>query len=466
MNFVESQRPLDTMALQAFIDPSEWYTFGEKVQSIAETFPDITGVLAIGSLVQTFRPPTSFNDISRNGPLGLAYESIRNPQRRKVFPHNSSDLDLWVCVKDNKLSEEAERKVSVGGIALLEELASGTIERGTHHWYNKKEATFGRYYKQPDLYVPGFVSGNNGAPWMAEDFKKLLENALLEHTPDFVERISRFTGKTIPGNFLEVRAYPESLFNLRPDDVVMQNGAKDRQPFPRIADTQWISPGHASFVLYKTDSATIYPFQSQGRILGEDIDQHIASSEDRERQKSYGGMLIKPDAIENGQVAIIKNKIVEGIKKFNGRIVQEKYFPELSPKQVREIYPLLQGQELEEAVDYLSNGSSIALVIESDLDEGELMKAINAIKGPRVGDRTKERLLEGRVEDGSIRDLLPLPGDEKQYKGLIPSVLKRQSDPSHRFTPTEYEYYSRNLVHTPDNSVELNGLLSVMGLEL
>lgn len=463
----EMQRPFSTMPLQAFMEPSEWLIFNEEVANVAEGYPDITGVLAIGSLVQSFRPPVNFYENQRSGPLGVAYESVRHPERRKVFPSNRSDLDIWVVLKDTKESANAEHAVSIGGIALLEELASGTTQRGTAQWSRKKEAAFNAFYKNSDLYPRGFTTtAHQGAqPWMATRFKAMVEQAVLHRIPGFAERIARFTEHKIPGDFLEVRAFPESVFNLRPDDVVIPGAGKDRQPFPRIADEQWIGPSHASSVLYAADGVSIYPFAGEGRVLGQEIHDYIQCREPDPTGRSYGAVLLKPDAIENNQVAIIKEKIVEGIAEFSGKVVLERLFDGLTFEQVKAIYPSLSGQDLDDATKYLASGRTLGLVIQADISQDRMLQEVGAIKGPRVGDRTEDRLLEGRKLDGSIRDLLPLPGDEAKYRTLLPTLFRRKVEAGHRFTAEEYAYYSRNLIHSPDNVIELKGLLNVLGFE-
>lgn len=123
-------------------------------------------------------------------------------------------------------------------------------------------------------------------------------------------------------------------------------------------------------------------------------------------------------------------------------------------------------QDLEDVGRYLASGRCIGLVIEGSLNNEQMLHELAVIKGPRVGDRDESRLLEGRKLDGAIRDLLPLPGDEDLYQSLLPTLFRRKIDPTHRFTSEEYAYYSRNLVHSPDNSLELKGLLKVIGCEL
>lgn len=460
-----SGRGLETMPIQALIDPSEWAILHEKTQEVAQHYPDITGVLAIGSLIQTFRPPMSYLEQRRPGHLGEAYDSVRNAGRRKLFPGSKSDLDIWVALKDTPASEEAEYGVSTAGISLIEELANGNVERGTRQWHDKKRAAFAGYYKRPEYYSNTFADANpQDAPWMAANFKQHLESSVIEAIPDFVERVNRFTSKTIPGDFLEIRAYPESVYNLRPDQVMMEGNILDREPFPQIGDDQWISPEHSSSILYASSESKIYPFKEDGRIIGADIDRYIhAHTNQVMGERAVGAILIKPDALERNQVGAIKEIVRKRIARFGGKIVFEKLLGRLTYADVVEIYPALSGEDLHDAAEYLASGPNLGVVIEGPLDQQSLMSEINAMKGPRVGDRSVERLIEGRITGGTLRDLLPVPGDEDIYKALLPTLLERKVNPDLRFTKEQFAYYSRNLVHSPDNPIELRGLLKVIG---
>jgi hypothetical protein len=236
-------------------------------------------------------------------------------------------------------------------------------------------------------------------------------------------------------------------------------------PFPRIADDQWISPNHTSFVLYD-NGATIYPFKQNGTMLGQAIDTHVRSTSVDTEKESIGAILLKPDAIAGHQTGLIRRKIQEYIEAKKGRILSEREFNGMTADQVATIYPLLEGTDLHDTTAYLGNGKSIAIVVQAPLTTNDMLLALRELKGPRLSERTDQRLQDGRDTNGSIRDLLPLPEDEVRYRELLPTIIRRKSDPTHRFTAEEYAFYCKNLVHTPDNSVELGGLLSVCGVEL
>ncbi len=459
-------RSLDTMPLQAFFDPTDLETFKDGASTIASYFTDIVGVLAIGSLVQSFRPPNDFSVSRRPGELGLAYEGIRQPERRRVFPRQQSDLDIWICVKDTAESAEAAEIVDLGAIALIEELANGAALRGTAQWARKKNTAFGPHYKQHMLYPIRFQQAQSrDAPWIAQSYTSLLERYMLDNMPEAVARINGYSSKTIPGDFLEVRAFPESLFNLRPEENTLPDGTTERMPFPRIGDDQWISPNHTSFILYE-NGATIYPFDKNGTILGRAIHDHLKSASPSSDPQSIGAILLKPDAIIGHQTPIIRRKVQEFIEAREGSILLEKEFPGMTADQVATIYPFLEGDDFRDTAAYLGTGKSIAIVVKAPLPTSDMLLALRELKGPRLSERTDERLREGRSTSGSIRDLLPLPEDEERYRNLLPTIFRRKNNPDHRFTPEEYAFYCRNLVHAPDNSVELRGLLDVCGVEL
>lgn len=427
----------------------------ERVEHVARKYPRIIGVLAIGSLVQT-QTPADFYIPQHTGLAGAAYEKIRRPLRRKDGSNPNSDLDIWVCTEDTTASEKAKHQVDKGGAALVEELASGTLQKGTQHWRNKKVQAFGQYYKRLELYHNEF---NTQDPWMSSDFKADLETEILKSMPGFANNINSHFRKQIPGDFIEIRAFPESLFNLRPDEAILPDGSEDRAPFPRVADKQWISTAHNANILFNTDRISIYPFREKGEVLGSYIGTHIDNLAIMEKQRtSYGGIMLKPDALKAEDLSIIRQKIQDKITENGGRIIIDRTIDILTDEDIDQIYPLLDRSDISDVKKYLQSGPVEIFIVEMPLDPYETFRVVNSIKGPRVGDRSDGRLEEGRILNGAVRDLLPLPGDEAKYRQLIPTILKKRQDPNTRFTRDQYDYYAKNLMHTPDNSVDLKGL--------
>lgn len=432
-----------------------------EVERVASRYEDIIGVIAVGSMLQG-PPPGDFYIQKNPGRLGEVYESIRRPERRKASTSADSDLDLWVCTRDTAISRQSRIKVEMGGAALLEELASGTLKRGTLHWRDKKLSMFGRYYKNYDMY-----HDTASEPWMAHEFKAELEESLIHRMPSFVKNVSSSLSGSIPGSFIEVRAFPESLFHLRPDESPLSNGTEDRAPFPRIMDEQWLGTSHNAHILYDK-GVDIFPFAKDGDILGSYISEHVDYMAEREgRKSSLGAIMLKPDSVCNDEfLPVIRKKIQDKVASEGGNIVIEKKIDKLSDEQIESIYPFMPPEDFSDLKDYLQSGAVIIMVIELPVDSYGVFSLINSIKGPRVADRTLDRLYEGRRDDLAVRDLLPLPGDEDRYRSLISTILRKRVDPAHRFSDDDYSYYAKNLIHTPDNSVDLRGILSMVNPEI
>lgn len=190
-------REFETTQLSKVITRAEWDKFNEEFCTVAEEFKHIVGALAIGSLVQN-NASVDFFEQRRPGPLGIAYESIRNPSRRKASISRQSDLDIWIATKDTAESIKAGTKVDIAGCALIDELASGSLERGTLHWMKKKKACFEEFYKQNVFYHQLFIDQNyKKEPWMAYGFKDLLERQPIVNNLSFVERISHLSDEDI-----------------------------------------------------------------------------------------------------------------------------------------------------------------------------------------------------------------------------------------------------------------------------
>lgn len=445
--------------IEATLDTYTLEDLQERIETVAKQHKHILGVLAIGSLVQ-LDTPKDFYIPRHAGKAGIAYESIRRPLRRKNAACKDSDLDIWICTEDTVASEHAKSQVDRGGAALVEELASGTLEKGTLHWRSKKLQAFGRYYKRLNLY---HMANGQDEPWLANDFKAELEEIISSTMPQFVQNINENFSKKIPGNFFEIRAYPESLFNLRPDEAQLENGNEDRAPFPRIADDQWIDTDHNAYIFYAKNDISIHPFIEGGEILGATIGKHIDELAEQERNKvSMGGIMLKPDALRTVDLPVIKEKIEQVITNNGGRIIVDQRIDELQNEEVDKIYPLLNQSDIADVRNYLQSGPVEIIIVELPYDPYETFRIINGIKGARVGDRSTDRLAEGRILDGAVRDLLPLPGDEEKYRKLIPTILKKRINPNIRFSDEDYSYYVQNLMHTPDNTVELGGLRSVI----
>ena len=198
---------------------------------------------------------------------------------------------------------------------------------------------------------------------------------------------------------------------------------------------------------------------------GPETDDLIQKTVDLRPNKSYGGFVIKPDAIKKGQLEIVMAKIRAGIQ-HSGWIVATKTIKPITASHVETLYPLLHPDGLAKAKNWLVGGEMIIIIIESYLPPASLFSLINNIKGTRLIDWSAERLQKGRLLDGSLRDLLPPPGEEEVYQKVVALILAKRENPAIVFSDEQralYTFYAQNLVHTPDNEQELQGLFRLAG---
>lgn len=260
--------------LQSLFTEDEFSDFNEIVSDIAYE-QRLVGVIALGSMVNSLLlPKDPILNLNLN-PKQLAYEKIRNRKRRKVFPAATSDMDLWICTENPKRGEDIQRTVDTRAIELIDWLVAHSELHGKPEWWEQKRKAFGEFYKQPEMYSDIWVRANN-EPWMATSFKEALEREMVRYLPKVVNRINTYFQKKLPGDFLEIRAFPECVFNLRPEETTFE-GVEDRSPFPRIVNEDWLSVNRNVRVLFaqRNGHTPIYPLALHGEHLGKAIADYI-----------------------------------------------------------------------------------------------------------------------------------------------------------------------------------------------
>lgn len=261
--------------LQAIFTEDEFNIFSQIVEEVAESFPDVIGVMMIGSLAQNIcLSPRNTISTEFMTPKELVYEKIRNRERKRSFPRLESDMDIWVCIQNPLNHLNIENEIIQRGKELIDWLALNPLLHQSAEWIEKKEQAFDHLYKQKEFYPESWLRVNGDEPWMAKNFKIEIEKRMLNELPQVVARVNTNFKKHIPGNFIEMRAYPECTFNLRPEDLVV-DGMENRSPFPRIFNDDWISLERNVVVLYSDHRSTIYPFRRNGKKLGQEIQQYI-----------------------------------------------------------------------------------------------------------------------------------------------------------------------------------------------
>lgn len=129
------------------------------------------------------------------------------------------------------------------------------------------------------MYTNKWLQKHPERPWMAETLKGEIIQALEYSMPSLVSRINHHFDNNVQGDFLEIRAYPESTFNLRVEELFV-DGKPDKTPFPFILE-RLLDMQRNCFLLYVSNTGQdklIYPLDPEGQRLGEGIKNFIYES--------------------------------------------------------------------------------------------------------------------------------------------------------------------------------------------
>ncbi len=258
--------------LQMLLNEDEFEELKNSTIFVASRFEDIEGVFITGSLVQKIQlpePPTNPN-LSK---LARAYAEIVGRTRRKLFPHIDSDFDFWILTKEQPGNERLSEYLDSKAIELLSWYAEQD-KVDLAEWIYRKRQAFDDIYKQPFLYSEQW-NASNPVPSNAEGFRSALETEIGEKLPSLVAKVSYYFRKSIPGEFIETRAFPTSVFNLKTERIPV-GGYEDRTPFPFFI-RDWVDKDRNCILLYARSNAEnlIYPFNPEGYIPGENLAKAI-----------------------------------------------------------------------------------------------------------------------------------------------------------------------------------------------
>lgn len=258
-------------AMQSLFNESEFSDFKGIIKEVCEQNEDIQGVVITGSLTQRLRLPDP-DETSYLNKYDEAYSLIENKGRRRVFPSKTSDLDVWVCLKDPDGLGDVKTALESRAIELLCWLADNQHRHNTSEWIARKQAAFDKFYKQAYMYSAQWNAQNPKMPWRGSTLKREIVEALQHSMPSLVARINYHFDKKIPGEFIELRAFPASTFNLRVEELFI-DGAVDKTPFPFILE-RLLDMQRNCFVLYVSEKGLdrmIYPLNEDGERLGNSI---------------------------------------------------------------------------------------------------------------------------------------------------------------------------------------------------
>ncbi len=271
---------LEQSTLQALFNPQEFRDFSGIISEVCARHPDVQGVVITGSLTQRLRLPEPPDGHFEN-PYQEAYSLIERPGRRRIFPSATSDLDVWVCLKDPDDIGDVKLALETRAIELIKWLADHQGLYPTAEWALLKQQAFDAFYKQAYMYSHVWNELNPQYPWRGGHLKREIIRELQGSMPSLIARINHHFTKGIPGQFIELRALPASTFNLRPDENII-DGVEDKSPFPRIIE-RLLDMDRNCFVLFISNTGQeemIYPFNMDGERLGQGILDFITTPQD------------------------------------------------------------------------------------------------------------------------------------------------------------------------------------------
>lgn len=263
--------------LQAIVNEREFQDVKDVVKEVCEKDEDVLGVLITGSLTQRLRlldPET----VTYKNAYDAAYGVILNKARRRIFPSRTSDLDVWVMTadpNDTERAEEIKETIQDRSIELISWLAQNP-DAHDQRWVNRKHTAFDEFYKKQSMYTQRWLEQNPSYPWRGGNIKRAITTELETHMADFIARINHNFEKKVPGQFIELRAYPPSVFNLRPEEFPVE-GQIDKTPFPFVMD-DILRADDNCFVLYTRGSdinGMIYPFNPDGPVLNQRLKDFV-----------------------------------------------------------------------------------------------------------------------------------------------------------------------------------------------
>ena len=218
----------------------------------AKQFPDILGIILLGSYVGSYAPKLCHfpktKALSKESPKIISHFLDANlyPKKSK-YPR---DVDIWLLVKGSKFCPPL-REIDKRQNEFFQAIATQNIVNARLVGELKKYY-FHSFYKCAEYYI-GFLS-NEEEPWSGGTYTQAVLQDV-ECSKIYVPPV-------------EIRAFPASVFHVRPHNIIDGSGYHDRSPMA-LDLASWLCPKSNFKVIYQTDQANIWPFVNttpQGRL--------------------------------------------------------------------------------------------------------------------------------------------------------------------------------------------------------
>lgn len=267
----------ENIGLASIMTKKEFIEFKKIFKEVAEKYSEVLGILATGSLFQDkcyfkFKelPKREIND----------YFYIDKRKNRNLGFKKTSDIDIWVILKDHNLPKNICEELDEKSINLIEEYKKIDLES----WSRKCQEQFGEYCKNKKHYSKRWINQNNGFYWKSRRFQSEIIKLVHKRLNKFCERFNYFFDIDLD-DFLEIRAFPESLLNVKL--IVVNTKENRRVPIP-VYLKSWLTKYNTQ-VLYSNKNAKIFPFKPKGIILGERIGKHFKLNKFTDEELYLGG---------------------------------------------------------------------------------------------------------------------------------------------------------------------------------
>jgi hypothetical protein len=160
------------------VTPEELSDFQDVITEVCERNNEIKSVLMTGSLTQRLRLPDPIHE-DFDSKYEAAYSLIEKKSRRRIYPSRTSDLDIWVCLKNPEgIEADVEAIIESRGIELIKWLADNVSLYPTDKWAELKMQAFGEFYKQVYMYSAAWNASNPKMPWRGSQLKREIAQAL------------------------------------------------------------------------------------------------------------------------------------------------------------------------------------------------------------------------------------------------------------------------------------------------
>lgn len=175
-----------------------------------------------------------------------------------------------------------------------------------------------------------------------------------------------------------------------------------------------------------------------------------------------GAMMLKSDAVNLGVTESLIHHVAEYFyhkraAKLSGVYLIKKIKPEIVPS----LYPNLDRDGHEIVTRYLSQGSVVLAFFQGN-GSLDMWNEITMLKGKRMNDWDLGELNGALGLKDGMRCIMPVPSTREVYQPVMERIRRKRTDANERFTTDEFETYCQNLVHSPDDLAEFQGLLGLL----